>query len=340
MKIIITGFSGFIGYHLCNRIFYDQKYKVTGVDNFNNYYDPVLKKDRFKILKPHLHNHYNCDISNQSKIFEIIDYEKPDIIIHLAAQAGVRYSLINPREYVNSNLVGFFNILEFCKRNKVENFIFASSSSVYGGNKKFPFHESHNIDHPVSFYGATKKANEILAHSYSHLFQIPSTGLRFFTVYGPWGRPDMAPMIFADAMLNNREFDVYNYGEMTRDFTYIDDVIETIFRCCFKPATSDTNFNPENTDPSTSNAPFRIFNVGNNKPIKLIDFINLLASKLGKNAKKNFLEMQKGDVKITLSDSTKIKEWINFSPNTSIEIGIEKFANWYIDFYEKSKKDI
>ena len=338
-SFLITGAAGFMGSGIVKRLL-DIGENVIGIDNLNNYYDPNLKKKRLIEIDNHAKKNpnkwhfYNASIEDEKTLQKISDLYSVKVVVNLAAQAGVRYSLTNPREYLNSNLIGFFNILEFCKNNQVENFIFASSSSVYGGNRKYPFSETHNIDHPISFYGATKKSNEILAHSYSHLYQLPTTGLRFFTVYGPWGRPDMAPMLFADAVLNEREFDVYNYGDMTRDFTYIDDVIEIIFRCCFKPANKDNYFNYEDPKPDSSFAPFSIFNVGNNKPVKLMDFIDKLALKFGKKAKKNLLGMQIGDVKTTLSDSKKIQSWVNFSPNTPIEKGIEKFAEWYLDFYK------
>ena len=278
MKIIITGFSGFIGYHLCNRIFYDQKYKVTGVDNFNNYYDPVLKKDRFEILKPHLHNHYNCDISNQSKIFEIIDYEKPDIIIHLAAQAGVRYSLENPQAYFESNLQGFFNILESCRIFKINKLIFASSSSVYGNNKKDYFSENDFVDNPLNFYAASKKSNELMAYSYANLYKINTIGLRFFTVYGTYGRPDMSYYKFTNDILKGKTINIYGKGEMYRDFTYIDDITKGIISLVAYM----------NKNGFQDSVPYSIFNIGNNKPVKLTYFISLIEKAIGIKAKKIF----------------------------------------------------
>ena len=323
MKIIITGFSGFIGYHLCNRIFYDQKYKVTGVDNFNNYYDPVLKKDRFKILKPHLHNHYNCDISNQSKIFEIIDYEKPDIIIHLAAQAGVRYSLENPQAYFESNLQGFFNILEACRIFKINKLIFASSSSVYGNNKKDYFSENDFVDNPLNFYAASKKSNELMAYSYSNLYKIIIVGLRFFTVYGPFGRPDMSYYKFTNNILNGKYINVFGKGEMYRDFTYVDDITNGIFSLI---ETINTKF-------SESSVSYNIFNIGNNNPVKLTYFISLIEKALGIKAKKNYLDFQQGEAIKTAANISKIQKFLNFNPTTKIEDGIPIFVKWFKEYH-------
>ncbi len=335
---LVTGAAGFIGSELVKRLIKNGE-EVVGIDNLNNYYDPNLKKSRLKEIENY-HNKYSGNwiflqnsIENKKVFDKISKLYSIKVVVHLAAQAGVRYSISNPKDYVDSNLVGFFNVLEFCRKESIENFIFASSSSVYGGNKNLPFKESNSVDHPISFYAATKKANEVMAHSYSHLFDIPTTGLRFFTVYGPYGRPDMAPMIFAKSILKNKKIDIFNYGDMVRDFTYIDDVTETIFRCCFKPAISSGNFDLKNPDPSISFAPFLIFNVGNHNPVKLVDFIDLLEKNLGKSAIRNYKEIQPGDVQVTSSDSTKIKNWINFSPKTSIEDGITLFASWFKDFY-------
>ena len=323
MKIIITGFSGFIGYHLCNRIFYDQKYKVTGVDNFNNYYDPVLKKDRFDILKPHLHNHYNCDISNQSKIFEIIDYEKPDMIIHLAAQAGVRYSLENPRAYFESNLQGFFNILEACRIFEINKLIFASSSSVYGNNKRDYFSENDFVDNPLNFYAASKKSNELMAYSYSNLYKIIIVGLRFFTVYGPFGRPDMSYYKFTNNILNGKYINVFGKGEMFRDFTYVDDITNGIFSLI---ETINTKF-------SESSVQYNIFNIGNNNPVKLTYFISLIEKALGIKAKKNYLDFQPGEAIKTAANISKIQKYLNFNPTTKIEDGIPIFVKWFKEYH-------
>ena len=332
---LVTGAAGFIGSEVVKRLLKEGE-EVIGIDNLNSYYDPNLKRARLSEIQKYDKGNW---FFHKVSIDKVEDLEKISklysirIVIHLAAQAGVRNSILNPSDYVKSNLVGFHNILEFCKKNSIKNFIFASSSSVYGNNKTVPFKETDNVDHPISFYGATKKSNEVMAHSYSHLFNIPSTGLRFFTVYGPWGRPDMAPMIFAKSILNKEKINIFNYGDMIRDFTYIDDVVETVFRCCFKPAKEAEDFEKYKPQPCLSTAPFRIFNVGNNNPIKLIDFINLLENNLGVKAINNFIEIQKGDVKITYSDSSRINEWINFSPKTSLEYGIKKFAQWYKEYY-------
>ena len=265
-----------------------------------------------------------------SKIFKEF---KPDAVIHLAAQAGVRYSIEKPREYLNSNFIGFFNIMELCRKYTIKNFLYASSSSVYGGNKKLPFSESDAVDHPISLYAASKKANEVMAHSYSHLYGIPSTGLRFFTVYGPWGRPDMAPFIFANSLVKKIPIKVFNFGKMKRDFTYIDDIIEAIFRCCQKPATPDEDFNRFLPKPSSSYAPHRIFNLGNGKAIELMTFITFLEEAMGTKAIKEYLPLQAGDVEETEANTSALKEWINYEPNTKLEFGINKFASWFKNYY-------
>jgi len=338
-KIIVTGAAGFIGSEIVKRLL-SQDIKVFGIDNLNNYYNPLLKEKRIttidEINKNNLWSFYKVDLENSDKIDEIFKELKPDIVINLAAQAGVRYSLDNPMSYIQSNLVGFLNILEACRKYKVEHLIYASSSSVYGGNKITPFNESNSVDHPVSLYAATKKSNEVLAHSYSHLFQIPMTGLRFFTVYGPMGRPDMAPMIFADAILKGQPINVFNNGEMSRDFTYIDDVIDAIYQCCLKTPYPNVNFHEERPEPSTSFAPHRIFNVGNNNPTNLLDFIKLLEVSLGVKAIKNMQPMQPGDVKATFADINRLKKWINFNPKTSLNEGISKFASWYKEYLNSS----
>ncbi len=336
---LITGVAGFIGSEIAKKLIKHGEV-VIGIDNLNHYYDINLKKARLIEIEKVQKNYqgklifHKIDIFDNKKLKEISTKYSPNIVINLAAQAGVRYSIENPSEYVKSNLVGFCNLLEFCRENKVDNFIFASSSSVYGGNKKLPFNEIDNVDHQVSFYGATKKSNEVLAHSYSHLYGIPTTGLRFFTVYGPWGRPDMAPMIFAKAILRNEKIDIFNFGDMVRDFTYIDDVTETIFRCCYKPAKINSAYKAYDPQPCFSFAPYLLFNVGNENPIKLKDFINLLENNLGKKAIKNFKEIQQGDVKVTSSNSSKIKEWINFSPQTSVEKGVKIFSEWFKKYYQ------
>jgi len=335
---LVTGAAGFIGSELVKRLLKNGE-TVVGLDNLNSYYDKNLKKTRLSNIEKCHKQHegkwffHEISIEDKNELQKISKTYSIQVVVHLAAQAGVRYSISQPKDYLESNLVGFFNILEFCRNNDIKNFIFASSSSVYGGNIKTPFKETDNVDHPISFYAATKKSNEIMAHSYSHLYSIPTTGLRFFTVYGPFGRPDMAPMIFANAILNHKKIDIFNYGKMVRDFTYIDDITETIFRCCYKPAIIDSKFNPREPSPCSSQSPFLIFNVGNNSPVKLNEFIDLLEKKLGVKAIKNFKEMQPGDIEITISDSSRIKDWIDFAPKIKIEEGIEKFATWFKDFY-------
>ena len=334
-KILITGAAGFIGSALAKKLLIEGC-KVYGIDNINNYYDQKLKKDRIKEIEKLNFSNWEfseLNIENKKFLFELFEKNKYEIVINLAAQAGVRYSIENPYSYINSNINGFINILEASRQFKVKNLIYASSSSVYGLNKKIPFREDDSIAHPISLYAATKGSNELMAHSYSHLFGISSIGLRFFTVYGPWGRPDMAPMIFLRSILKNETINVFNYGDMNRDFTYIDDVVETIFRCCSKPATSDSSYDMLNPQNSKSFAPHRIFNVGNSKPINLKEFINNIEKYTGKNIKKNYLPMQQGDVQTTYADTTLIQNWINFKPSTSLSNGIQKFINWYIEYY-------
>ena len=333
-NIVITGAAGFIGAAISNRLL-KRGENVIGIDNINNYYDVNLKKARLQETKDVAENSsgkwnfYNFSIENQEKLNEISDMYSPNIVINLAAQAGVRYSIRNPKKYLDSNLLGFGNILEFCRKNNVENFIYASSSSVYGANKNLPFKETHSVDHPISLYAATKKANEVMAHSYSHLFQIPSIGLRFFTVYGPWGRPDMAPMIFAKSILNKVPIDVFNYGEMARDYTYIDDVVDAIEGCCCKPAVSCEKFNFLEPNPSKSFAPHMIFNVGSNNPIPLLEFIQILEKELGIEAIKNLKPLHPGDVVKTWSSIDNLNNWIGYKPKVRLDEGIHHFANWY-----------
>tara|TARA_B100000524_G_C23634855_1_gene364578 strand:- start:95 stop:1141 length:1047 start_codon:yes stop_codon:yes gene_type:complete len=332
-QILVTGAAGFIGAALVERLLKDGK-NVMGIDNLNSYYSVNLKKDRLKRISETAHNeklNWNFiekDISDPSiiKIFEKNEFK---VVINLAAQAGVRYSIENPNAYIRSNLVGFSNVLEACRKFRISNFIYASSSSVYGDNNLLPYSEKHNVDHPISLYAATKKSNELLAHSYSHLFNIPSTGLRFFTVYGPWGRPDMAPMIFAKAILNGERIKVFNNGNNLRDFTFIQDVVDSIVKCCEKPAEINKDFDSFNPDPSSSFAPHRIFNVGNSCPIKVMDFINVLEKSLRKKAKLEFYPRQPGDVVKTAADTALIEEWIDFKPNTSLEQGLNKFSEWF-----------
>ena len=335
--IIVTGAAGFIGSKLVEKLLNNGE-EIIGIDNINNYYDPNLKNARLKniekqAIKGSNWNFEKISITDYLSLNKVFIKYKPRLVINLAAQAGVRYSMENPSAYFNTNLVGFGNILECCRNNDVEHLIYASSSSVYGGNKKLPFEEEQSVNHPVSLYAATKKSNELMAHAYSHLYNIPSTGLRFFTVYGPWGRPDMAPMIFAKSILKNEPIKIFNYGNMQRDFTYIDDIAEGIFRCCYKVATVDEKFEKLNPKASTSFAPHRIFNIGNSSPIELKEFIELLEDALGIKAIKDFKPMQPGDVENTAADTTKLFDWVDFKPLITLEEGIVKFAKWYKDYY-------
>ena len=326
--ILVTGAAGFIGYSLVRELLLRGE-NVVGIDNLNDYYDLNLKNSRIKeinfISKKNnsYWKFYKISINNFIDLKKVFDLHQPKIVVNLAAQAGVRYSLKNPESYIESNLIGFYNILENCKNHKIQNLIYASSSSVYGGNRKLPYAEKDAVNHPISLYAVTKKSNELMAHSYSHLYGIPTTGLRFFTVYGPWGRPDMAPMIFSKSILEGSPIDVFNYGDMARDFTYIDDVVEAIIRCCKKPAIIDNDFNQSIPNPPTSFAPYRLFNVGSNRPIKLLKFIELLEINLGKKAVINFKELQEGDVIETSSDSNLLSDWINFKPKVKIDLGLK-----------------
>ena len=337
-KILVTGSAGFIGFHLCERLL-KEKYDVLGFDNLNNYYSTNLKFSRLKILEDLSKNSIGKftflkgDLQKYNDLENIFKKYNPKIVIHLAAQAGVRFSLENPHSYINSNIVGFGNILELCKENNILNLIYASSSSVYGGYTNLPFSENNPVAHPVSLYAATKKSNELMAHSYSHLYGIPTTGIRFFTVYGPWGRPDMAPMIFTKSILNGEKLRIFNNGNMSRDFTYIDDVIENLFRLIDKPAQPNKNFNFSNPESSTSWAPYQILNLGNSESIKLIEFINCLEEILDKKAIKEYLPMQDGDVKATLSSSDAIHKITGFKPNTTLKDGLNCFVNWYKNYY-------
>ena len=336
-KILITGAAGFIGAAL-SKFLLSQGINVVGIDNLNDYYDVSLKEARIKNLnKQNSKNQGKWEFFNQSinesKIFDLFEDIKPSIVVNLAAQAGVRYSLKNPKAYVDSNLIGFVNILECCRLYNVRNFIFASSSSVYGGNTNLPFSENQTVDHPISLYAATKKSNELLAHSYSHLFNIPSTGLRFFTVYGPWGRPDMAPMIFAKKISEGKPISVFNNGQMGRDFTYIDDVVKAIALCCQKPAFPDERFDAKSSNPSSSFAPYRVFNIGNRSMVNLNNFITLLEDTIGRKAVKEYKPIEPGDVQFTSADTKLIYDWIGFYPETSIEDGVAKFINWFNSYY-------
>lgn len=333
VKILVTGTAGFIGSHLAKRLL-DEKHEVIGIDNLNDYYDVGLKRDRLKVLLNNSLKNYEVNLADKEKVAEVFRQEKPDIVINLAAQAGVRYSLENPHVYIDSNINGFVNILEGCRHNGVKHLIYASSSSVYGANTLKPFSTSVNIDHPLSLYAATKKSNELMAHTYSHLFKIPTTGLRFFTVYGPWGRPDMALFKFTEAIVKEEAIDVYNHGKMMRDFTYVDDIVEAISRLVDLPAEPNPDWTGNWPDPSSSSAPYKIYNIGNNSPVKLMDFIEAIEEKLGKEAKKNYLGLQAGDVPETYADVDDLYKNINFKPATDIKTGVSHFADWYLKYYE------
>lgn len=349
-KVLITGTAGFIGFHLAERLarqFPD--YEIIGLDNINDYYDVNLKYARLKesginkeainynsyvqSLKYPNYRFIKLNLEDRENISHLFDHEKFNIVIHLAAQAGVRYSLQNPYAYINSNITGFLNILEGCRFSPPEHLIFASSSSVYGANKKMPFSVHDHADHPLSLYGATKKTNELMAHAYSSLFNVPCTGLRFFTVYGPWGRPDMAMFLFAKAIIEGKPLELYNYGKMKRDFTYIDDIVEAMVRLINKPPCNNENWNAYNPDPSSSFCPFRIFNIGNNSPIEVSYVVELLEKNLGKKTKKVLVPIQPGDVPATMADVDDLSNYINFKPSTSIEAGIEKFIFWFKNYF-------
>jgi UDP-glucuronate 4-epimerase len=329
MKVLLTGAAGFIGMHTALRLL-ERGDEVVGVDNLNDYYSVVLKKARLANLAPHAAFRFHClGIEHRDDMAALFVTERPDAVVHLAAQAGVRYSLQNPHAYVDANVQGFMNVLEGCRHHLVQHLVYASSSSVYGGNTKLPFSEHDAVDHPVSLYAATKKANELMAHTYSHLFRIPTTGLRFFTVYGPWGRPDMSPMLFARAILAGDPIQVFNHGQMSRDFTYIDDIVEGLVRVLDKPSTADPAFNPMQPDAAVSNAPYRIFNIGNHTPTPLMDYIAALEVALGRSAIRQFLPMQPGDVPATAADTSALKAWVGFEPYTSVAEGVQRFVHWY-----------
>jgi len=331
---LITGAAGFIGFQVARR-YLKAGARVIGLDNLNDYYSVELKEDRLALLKERENFSFvRGDLKNSKLVTETFANYQPDIVIHLAAQAGVRYSLKNPRAYVDSNLVGFLNVLEGCRHQDIKHLVFASSSSVYGANRRVPFKTSDNVDHPVSLYAATKKSNELMAHSYAHLYDLPVTGLRFFTVYGPWGRPDMAYFIFTRRILNNQPIEVFNHGDMARDFTYIDDVVEGIYKLSQRPATPNPNWQGEDPDPASSKAPYRIYNIGNNSPVDLMEFIEIIEAELGQQAEKNFKPMQPGDVKTTYADCSALIEEIGYKPDTSLEKGIKEFVNWYREYYK------
>jgi len=334
MKILVTGVAGFIGMAAAKRLL-ERGDEVLGIDNLNDYYDVSLKNDRLKELFQFPNFKFEkIDIFDKGPLLDAAVNYQPKRILHLAAQAGVRYSVTHPEAYIDSNLKGFLNILEVCRTLKIEHLVYASSSSVYGGNTKLPFDESDSVDHPVSLYAATKKANELMAHTYSHLFKIPTTGLRFFTVYGPWGRPDMSPFLFTNAILKQEPIKVFNGGQMQRDFTYIDDIVEGVIRVIDKPALPNANYLTDNPDSSSSNVPYRIFNIGNSQPVQLLDYIHALEDAWGVTAQKELMPMQIGDVKGTEANTSKLEEWIGFKPNTTLIDGINKFVIWYKKYYQ------
>jgi len=335
MKILVTGAAGFIGFHLGRRLL-EEGHTVIGLDNLNPYYDIQLKKDRLNHLE--LFDNFNfvgLDLVDRNGMAKLFSEHRFDRVVNLAAQAGVRYSIENPHAYVDSNISGFMNILEGCRHSKVPHLIFASSSSVYGLNTRMPFSVHHNVDHPISLYAATKKSNELMAHTYSYLYDLPATGLRFFTVYGPWGRPDMALFIFTRAILEDKPIKVFNYGKMQRDFTYIDDIIEGVVRVLDKIPGPDPEWKGEAPDPGSSISPYRLYNIGNNNPVQLMDFIEAIERALGKKAVKEFLPLQPGDVPATYADVDDLIEGVGFKPETSIFKGIEKFTKWYLDYYNQ-----
>jgi len=333
LKILVTGAAGFIGFHVCQALL-SRGDNVVGLDNFNPYYDVSLKRARIDLLKSDQRFQIlELDLKDQVGINQAFSKERPQRVIHLAAQAGVRYSLTNPYAYGESNLTGFLNILEICRQHKVEHLVYASSSSVYGANTKTPFSTDDKVDHPLSLYAATKKANELMAHSYSHLFALPTTGLRFFTVYGPWGRPDMAVYIFTKAILEDQPIQVFNHGKMQRDMTYIDDIVEGVIRTCDHVPTPNPQWNAQSSDSSSSSAPYRIYNIGNNNPVELGQMISTIENVLGKTAQKTFLEMQPGDVPATYADVESLVQNVGFQPNTPIEVGISRFVEWYRNYY-------
>ncbi|MHB8907485.1 MAG: NAD-dependent epimerase [Syntrophales bacterium] len=332
-NIFVTGAAGFIGFHLSRRLL-EGGNTVIGIDNLNTYYDVTLKEARLALLEKHARFHFvRADLADRRAMEEVFAETRPEVVVNLAAQAGVRYSLENPHAYVESNLVGFLNVLEGCRRQRVKHLIFASSSSVYGANTRMPFSVHDNVDHPLSLYAATKKANELMAHSYAALYRIPCTGLRFFTVYGPWGRPDMALFLFTRAILEDRPIDVFNEGRMRRDFTYIDDIVEGLIRVMDRPPAPDPAWSGDRPDPSSSFAPYHLYNIGNNQPVALMDFITTLEGHLGRTAKKNFLPLQAGDVPATSADVDDLMADVGFRPATPIAEGIGRFVAWYRAYY-------
>ena len=331
--ILVTGAAGFIGFHVAMRLL-ERGDHVIGLDNLNDYYDVRLKEARLAQLRPRERFTFiKLDLANRQGMKDLFADQSIQRVVHLAAQAGVRYSLVNPHAYTESNIEGFMNILEGCRHNQIEHLVYASSSSVYGGNTHMPFSIHDNVDHPVSLYAASKKANELMAHCYAHLYRLPCTGLRFFTVYGPWGRPDMALFIFTKAILEGKPIDVFNQGKMKRDFTYIDDIVEGIIRTLDHPATANPSWSGERPDPGTSSAPARIYNIGNHQPVELLDLIGVLEQAVGKKAEKRLLPIQPGDVPATYADIDDLTNDVGFRPNTPVEVGIPRFVKWYREFY-------
>lgn len=338
MTVLVTGAAGFIGYHLSQRLL-QRGTPVVGFDNLNPYYDPTLKRARLAQLEATAERTgtrfqlIEADVEDRAAVESAFAKHRPNQVVNLAAQAGVRYSIENPSAYIQANLVGFGHVLEGCRHHGVEHLVYASSSSVYGGNTRLPFSEDHSVDHPVSLYAASKKANELMAHTYSHLYGLPSTGLRFFTAYGPWGRPDMALFLFTKAMLEGRPIQVFNNGQMTRDFTYVDDIIESLILLLDKPAAPDPAFDSANPDPATSWAPHRVFNIGNSNPTPLMAYVEAVEHALGITAEKQFLPMQPGDVPATSADTSALEAWVGFKPNTPVREGVGRFVAWYREFY-------
>ncbi len=350
MKILITGVAGFIGFHTANK-FINEGFDVVGLDSINNYYDVKLKYSRLqetginkdkitygKLTKSDKFNNYQfikLQLEDKEEILQLFKEQKFDYVCHLAAQAGVRYSIENPYVYFHSNINGFLNIIEAGKQTNIKHLVYASSSSVYGLNEEMPFSTSHNVDHPISLYAATKKSDELIAHAYSHLFKIPTTGLRFFTVYGPWGRPDMALFLFTKAIIEDKPINIYNNGDMMRDFTYVDDIVEGILRVTRHPAKTETKKTGTELDPALSTAPYKIYNIGNGNPVQLMDYVKAVETALGKDAKKNFMPMQPGDVQKTYADVDSLKKDFGYKPNTTINVGVTKFIDWYKMYYKK-----
>ena len=348
MKILITGTAGFIGYHLLKKLISTDNH-IVGLDNINDYYDLRVKYGRLddcgiliqnirlnQLIQSEKHDNYRfikMDLADQKNLYKLFEKERFDVVINLAAQAGVRYSITNPDAYLQSNVIGFHNLLEACRNYKIKHLVYASSSSVYGWNEKMPFSTSDNVDHPISLYAASKKSNELMAHCYSALYDIPTTGLRFFTVYGPWGRPDMALFLFTKNIIENKPIDVYNFGKMKRDFTYVDDIVEGIKRVMENPAKPNSNWTGNSPDPGSSKAPYKIYNIGNNEPVLLMDFIEAIEDALGKKAEKNMLPIQQGDVPASHADVTDLIQDFSYKPDTNIRDGVNKFIKWYLEFY-------